>query len=100
MDEEGFPITLETYIPYFYSELPYEIRERFSANVGAEKAGFLEVRFNQQIQHHGYWVEESQGWLNSIQFLPTLPSSERGRIDLEDGKRELREMQKRCIFKQ
>lgn len=99
VSKDGFPVTGETFIPYFYSELPYEIGsvERFAMHQGHSEV--LRVQMDEQTQLHAYWLEQSQGWLNSIQFVPTLADSQEAALQLEAVKNALRTVLERCTFK-
>lgn len=99
MSKDGFPVTGETFIPYFYSELPYEIGsvEQFVMHQGHGEV--LRVQMDEQTQLHAYWLDQGQGWLNSIQFVPTLADSQEDALELEAVKSALGNVLEHCTFK-
>lgn len=99
MVTDGFPVNGDTFIPYFYSELPYDIASegRFENKSGA--GGVLRVRLDEQSQRHGYWLERKNGWLNSVQFLPSLVETEEYSLQANAVKEALRAAIGRCHFK-
>lgn len=97
---DEFPVTAETYIPYFYSELPYQISELSQEDI-EERGGrsrLLEVRFEGSRQTHGYWIRSLDGWFQSVQLLPALSSKTTGVLGEKEVRLALKEMVERCGF--
>ena len=99
MVKDGFLIDSDTFIPYFYSELPYDITSvgRFEEKNGA--GGVLRVRMDGQSQLHGYWLERKNGWLTSVQFVPSLVEAQEHSLQPNAVKETLRAVLERCNFK-
>lgn len=99
MVKDGFLVDSDTFIPYFYSELPYDItsEERFEEKSGT--GGVLRVRMNGQSQLHGYWLGRKNGWLTSVQFVPSLVEAQEHSLQLNAVKQTLRAVLERCNFK-
>jgi len=97
---DEFPVNSETYIPYFYSELPYEISELSHQTLDETggSTGLLKVKFGDSRQVHGYWVRPIEGWIQSVQFLPGLSSTPEGILDEGKVRSNLKEMVERCSF--
>lgn len=101
IDTEGFPITQESYIPHFYSELPYAISGLgpvVTDGSDGSRTGYLLVELEQKGQRHAYWTQTKNGWLNSIQFLPPLSVHAGNKLTLRKVKQELNAVLNRCIF--
>lgn len=97
--KEGFPVTEETFVPYYYSELPYELESVKPLSVAAGKAEVLRVQMIEKSQLHAYWLDENQGWLISVQFVPTLAETKEHELPLETVRRALRTVLDQCTFK-
>lgn len=97
---DEFPVSSETYIPYFYSELPYEISELSRQLLGGAvgSTGLLKVQFENVQQIHGYWIRPFDGWLQSVQFLPALSSTPTGVLGEEEVWQGLNKMVEWCGF--
>lgn len=97
--KEGFPVNSNSFIPYFYSELPYEIESLENLEPPSGRSEIIRVEMGDQAQLHGYWLDLSGKWLNSIQFLPTLASSEEYKLEKKAVKEALEELKGRCTFR-
>ncbi|PCM43465.1 hypothetical protein CPA50_13845 [Marinobacter sp. ANT_B65] len=97
---DGFPVSSNGYIPYFYSGLPYEISELSQKALSdpGGSTGLLKVQFGSARQVHGYWVRPIEGWLQSVQFLPGLTSMPNGILDEGEVRLGLNRMVKQCGF--
>ena len=99
-DDGNSYMSAETYIPYFYSELPYEISE-LSRDVLEEpksSTGLLKIQFEGSRQIHGYWIRPLDGWFQSVQLLPALSSTPTGVLTEEEVRLALKQMVERCGF--
>ena len=96
---EGFPVNSKSFIPYFYSELPYEIESLENLEPSKGRSEIIRVQMGDQVQLHGYWLDLSGKWLNSIQFLPTLASSEEYKLEKRAVKDALEKLKGRCTFR-
>ncbi|WP_404364460.1 hypothetical protein [Marinobacter sp.] len=99
MSEDGFPVNGDTFIPYFYSELPYEISSIYKEESSEGRSEMLRVSLDEQSQLHAYWLKREHNSLTSIQFIPTLTLLQEDVLGLEEVEKALREMQKRCQFR-
>ena len=97
--EEGFPVTRETFIPYYYSELPYSITSVKQWKEPHSQSEVLRVQMDDEAQLHAYWLEQSNGWLNSIQLMPTLVGTEAPKLEVLQIKESLFSVRERCTFK-
>lgn len=96
-EKEGFPVNEKTFIPYFYSEYPYAIKSisKETGISGSEET--LYVEFEGLSQVHAYWLASEQGWLSSIQFIPSLVEEDK-MLSRHEAERLLDEMKERCQF--
>jgi hypothetical protein len=97
---DAFPVTAETYISYFYSELPYAISE-LSQEVLEEaggSTGLLKVQFDGSRQIHGYWVRPLGDWFQSVQLLPALSPTPAGILSEKEVSLGLQKMVEQCGF--
>lgn len=95
---EGFPITRESFIPYYYSELPYGIESVKRWKEPNGQSEILRVSMDDDMQLHAYWVSEKDGWLNSIQFMPVLVGKEGQKLKIAQAKESLLSVHERCTF--
>ena len=96
--KSGFPATRETFIPYYYSELPYSITSVNEWQEARGKSEVLRVQMDDEAQLHAYWLDQSDGWLNSIQFLPTLVGRDKPELEVRQAKASLTSVRERCTF--
>ncbi|MGM0571225.1 hypothetical protein [Marinobacter sp.] len=95
----GFAVDNASFIPYFYSELPYEIESVATLEPLGGRSEVLRVQMAKQVQLHAYWLAQDGLWLNSIQFLPTLVDSAEDMLDVTAVKDALQKLTERCTFK-